>query len=71
MMKPIIRAEWNVCRSCIRWYKVILGVKLSYFSLLEVNLESLKLIYEDFRSLPNDADLKNEYKIFNLGVVFI
>ena len=31
---------------------------------------NFRLIYEDNRSFPNDADVQSKFKIFNLGVEF-
>ena len=73
ILKPIaeVRAEWNFCRSYIIRYEVILLVKLSGFKLLEVVDINSWRIYEDSRSLPNDADLKIKFKQLNMGVDFI
>ena len=38
---------------------------------LEVTDISFRRIYEDKRSLSNDADLKSKFVIFNIGVDFI
>ena len=59
-----VGAERNFCRSYIIRYEVILQVKLSYFTLLEITDIKFRRIYEDNRSLPNDADLKSKYKIW-------
>ena len=40
-------------------------------SQLEVTDINFRTIPEDNRSFPNDADLKIEFKIFNMGVDFI
>ena len=68
-----VGAKWNFCRSYIIRYEVILQEKLSYFSLLKTikNDLNFRRIYEDNRSLPNAADQKFKFKIFNLGVDFI
>ena len=40
-------------------------------SQLEVTDIKFRLIYENKRSLPNDADLKTKFKTFNIHVDFI
>ena len=62
----IVEAESNEIFS-----EVILLIKLSDFSLLEVSEINCRRIYEDSRSLPNDADLNYKFKIFNMGDDFI
>ena len=66
-----VGTEWNVCRSYIIRYEVILQVKLSYFSLLKITDTKFRHIYEDNRSLPNDADRKSKFKICKMDVNFI
>ena len=51
-------------------YEVIFGVKLSYFSLLEVNLTSPKFVCE-VPKFTNDVELENKFKIFNMVIDFI
>ena len=35
---------------------------------LEINGINFRIIYEDYRSLPNDADPQSKFSIFNMGV---
>ena len=68
---------FKFCRSYIIRYEVILHVKLSYFSFLNIKRQleitdiNFRRIYEDNRSLPNNADRKSKFEICKMDVNFI